>query len=48
MADFLGGELRVTAPVIELEVVAVGDQLVVLTRDGTDFVLAPAPRRQAG
>ena len=41
MTDFLDGDLRVTAPVKEAESVEIGDRLVVLTSDGSDFMLAP-------
>jgi uncharacterized OB-fold protein len=40
MTDFLGGELRVTAPVIDLDEVAIGDRLVVLSGTDGSFVLA--------
>lgn len=43
MADFLGGELRVTAPVLEADEVAIGDRLVVLaTADGAFYLTPPA------
>lgn len=42
MTDFLGGELRVTAPVLRLDDVAIGDRLFVLSRDDGAFFLAPA------
>jgi len=41
MADFLGGDLRVTAPVLGVEEVAIGDRLVVLASPDGAFFLAP-------
>lgn len=41
MTDFLGGELRVTAPVTGAETVAIGDRLIVLSSEDGGFVLAP-------
>jgi uncharacterized OB-fold protein len=41
MTDFLGGELRVTAPVLGVDEIAIGDRLVVLTSADGGFVLAP-------
>ena len=43
MTDFLGGELRVTAPVVGVDEVAIGDRLVVLASADGDFFLAPVP-----
>ena len=43
MTDFLGGELRVTAPVVGVNEVAIGDRLVVLASANGDFFLAPVP-----
>ena len=43
MTDFLGGELRVTALVVGVDKVAIGDHLVVLASADGDFFLAPAP-----
>ncbi|HEY4153236.1 MAG TPA: hypothetical protein VGM38_07930, partial [Pseudolysinimonas sp.] len=40
MTDFLGGELRVTAPVIGSDAVAIGDRLDVLSAPDGAFVLA--------
>ena len=40
MTDFLGGELRVTATVIDREEIKIGDRLVVLSRDDGSFVLS--------
>jgi len=42
MTDFLGGELRVTAPVLGVDNVAIGDRLVVLESTDGAFFLAPA------
>jgi len=42
MADFLDGELRVTAPVVGADEVAIGDLLVVRLAEQPPFVLAPA------
>jgi uncharacterized OB-fold protein len=42
MTDFLGGELRVTAPVLGVDEVAIGDRLVVLSSADGAFFLAPA------
>ena len=42
MADFLGGELRVTAPVSGADEVAIGDRLMVLASPDGAFFLAPA------
>ena len=41
MTDFLGGELRVTAPVLDVDDVAIGDRLIVLESDDGAFFLAP-------
>jgi uncharacterized OB-fold protein len=41
MADFLGGELRVTAPVLGVDEVAIGDRLVVLADADGGFFLVP-------
>jgi uncharacterized OB-fold protein len=40
MTDFLNGELRVSAPVIDRDEVAIGDRLVVLSSEDGSFVLA--------
>lgn len=40
MTDFLGGELRVTAPIVDLDEIAVGDELVVRSTEDGGFVLA--------
>jgi len=42
MTDFLGGELRVTAAVLGVDRVAIGDRLVVLTSADGAFFLTPA------
>ena len=42
MTDFLGGELRVTAPVLGVDEVAIGDRLVLLESTDGAFFLAPA------
>jgi hypothetical protein len=42
MADFLDGELRVTAPVLGADAVAIGDRLTVVTGGDLPFALAPA------
>jgi len=42
MADFFGGELRVAAPVLRVDEVAIGDRLVVLSSADGAFFLAPA------
>jgi uncharacterized OB-fold protein len=43
MADFLGGAIRVTAPVLDAGDVQIGDRLVVRSGSGLPFVLvAPA------
>lgn len=44
MADFLGGELRVTAPVVDAEPVAIGDRVVVVSREDGSFALARQAR----
>jgi uncharacterized OB-fold protein len=41
MADFLGGELRVTAPVLGVDEVSIGDRLVALASADGAFFLAP-------
>ena len=41
MTDFLGGALRVSAPVPGVDEVAIGDRLVVRAEDGGGFTLAP-------
>jgi uncharacterized OB-fold protein len=42
MVDFLGGELRVTAPVVGTDTVAIGDRMVVRLTEDPPFVLTPA------
>ncbi len=42
MTDFLGGGLRVTAPVLGVDEVAIGDRLIVLASPDGAFFLAPA------
>jgi uncharacterized OB-fold protein len=42
MADFLDGELRVTAPVLGADAVAIDDRLTVVTGGDLPFALAPA------
>ena len=41
MTDFLGGKLRVTAPVLGVDDVAIGDRLVVLANADGAFFLVP-------
>jgi uncharacterized OB-fold protein len=40
MADFLDGDIRVTAPVPGVDAIAVGDHLTVLTSEDGSFILA--------
>ena len=42
MADFLGGELRVTAPVHDVDEIAIGDSLAVRSDADGGFFLVPA------
>src|SRR5690606_4626645 len=41
MADFMGGEIRVTAPVPGADSIAIGDRLTVRNTADGGFVLAP-------
>ena len=41
MTDFLGGVLRITAPVLGVDEVAIGDRLVVLANADGAFFLVP-------
>lgn len=43
MADFLAGDLRVTAPVVGGTAVQIGDHVVVRAGGGYDFVLVAEP-----
>ena len=42
MTDFLYGELRVSAPVLDVDRVAIGDRLRVLSAEDGAFFLVPA------
>jgi uncharacterized OB-fold protein len=41
MVDFLGGELRVTAPVTGAESISIGDRVLVSVGEDTPFTLHP-------
>jgi uncharacterized OB-fold protein len=48
MADFLGGAIRVTAPVLDAAEVQIGDRLLVRGASDLPFVLVTPPRSSGG